>query len=216
VNDRFDGYLIANKSIPYSNEWQNTIFTINLNQEAQWVNITYISSFNASEPTIDAFAIDNIVIKKEVVQSGDYNIHIAATQNGSVTANTYLAAEGETITLAPAPNSGYELESLTVSKAGGGAVEVSSNQFVMPADNVVVTATFKPIQSGTEQISAESLSVFVNNRTVSVENAAAEVFISDIGGRIVAQGAGSGEYEVAQAGVYIVRAGAAVRKVVVK
>jgi hypothetical protein len=81
-------------------------------------------------------------------------------------------------------------------------------------DNIVIKKENQG--QAVSQTSADNLSVFVNNRTVSVENAASAVQVLDISGRVVAQGAGSGIYEVSQAGVYIVKSGAAVRKVAVR
>jgi hypothetical protein len=80
-------------------------------------------------------------------------------------------------------------------------------------DNIVIKKENQG--QAVSQTSADNLSVFVNNRTISVENAASAVQVLDISGRVAAQGAGSGIYEVSQAGVYIVKSGAAVRKVVV-
>ena len=61
---------------------------------------------------------------------------------GSISASASEAAEGETITLTATPASGYALDAWSVSGASGTPIEVSNNSFVMPAENVNVTATF--------------------------------------------------------------------------
>ena len=72
-------------------------------------------------------------------------INITESEGGKVLASPSAAAEGMTVTLAPTPDEGYELESLTVKDAGDAEVTVSENQFTMPATDVTVTATFKKL-----------------------------------------------------------------------
>lgn len=81
-----------------------------------------------------------------------YSITVASTTNGTVTVNgdKTQAAAGETITLTITPDSGYELDVLTVSN-NGGTVTVTDNKFTMPAEPVTVSATFKLKQQGGDQ-----------------------------------------------------------------
>lgn len=81
----------------------------------------------------------------------DYNVTYSAPSNGNYTIKvadgeassaTKTAHYGQTITLNATPNTGYSFTSWTVTKAGGGTVTVTNNQFTMPAENVTVTATF--------------------------------------------------------------------------
>jgi hypothetical protein len=72
-------------------------------------------------------------------------INITESEGGKVTASPSAAAEGMTVTLAPTPDEGYELVSLTVKDASDAEVTVSENQFTMPATDVTVTATFKKL-----------------------------------------------------------------------
>ena len=72
-----------------------------------------------------------------------FAITIAATENGTVSADVENAAEGDKVTLTITPAEGYELDQLSVA-AGETAVEVAEdNTFTMPAAEVTVTATFK-------------------------------------------------------------------------
>lgn len=72
-----------------------------------------------------------------------YDITIETATNGTVTADVESAAAGATVTLTATPDSGYELDTLTVTDGDNNEVTVTNNKFTMPASNVTVTATFK-------------------------------------------------------------------------
>lgn len=75
-----------------------------------------------------------------------YTVAIGTMTGGSVTASpgTSVAA-GTTVTLTPAADSGYVLDSLTVKDASGNDVLAQRNAFEMPQSDVTVTAVFKKI-----------------------------------------------------------------------
>ena len=80
----------------------------------------------------------------------DYTVTVNSAANGSVTAKkgaseVTTANIGDEITLTYNPDAGYQLDTLTVTKEGGGTVTVSNDKFTMPASNVTVSATFKEI-----------------------------------------------------------------------
>ena len=85
------------------------------------------------------FTLADYTITHSAASNGTYTIKVgdAAAVSTNTTANY-----GQTVTLAASPSEGYELSSWTVTKAGGGTVDVVSNQFSMPNDNVTITATF--------------------------------------------------------------------------
>ena len=85
------------------------------------------------------FTLADYTITHGAASNGTYTIQVADA--AAVSTNT-TANYGQTITLAATPSEGYELSGWTVTKAGGGTVDVVSNQFSMPADNVTITATF--------------------------------------------------------------------------
>ncbi len=62
--------------------------------------------------------------------------------NGTVTASPTEAVAGTTITITATPNEGYVLDAFTV-LAGEDPIEVTGNTFVMPDQDVTVSATFK-------------------------------------------------------------------------
>lgn len=85
----------------------------------------------------------------------DYTITKSAMSNGSVTVkigdNEVTTGNiGQTVTLEVTPAANHKLSTLTVTKEGGGTVELSpavsssvlTYTFTMPADNVTVAATF--------------------------------------------------------------------------
>ncbi len=64
--------------------------------------------------------------------------------NGTFSADRSSACEDAIITLSASPASGYELDTWTVNKSGGGTCTVNgSNQFTMPDVDVTVNATFQ-------------------------------------------------------------------------
>lgn len=82
--------------------------------------------------------------------SAIYSINIGGFANGSVTANPASAMIGTSVTLTIRPKIGYKLETLAVNGADSSAIALSgtgnSRTFVMPAQNVTVTAaTFAEI-----------------------------------------------------------------------
>ncbi len=93
-----------------------------------------------------------------LVVTGDmlYNVTVAdGIQNGTVVANPTSGKAGDLITLTVTPQPGYELETLTCTTEGGEPVTIENNQFVMPAANVTINATFKEIEyhySAVEQV----------------------------------------------------------------
>ncbi len=75
-----------------------------------------------------------------------YTVTVATgIENGTVAVDKTTAAAGATITLTATPASGYILYEYAVKTASGSPVQVSNNQFTMPASNVTVSATFKQL-----------------------------------------------------------------------
>lgn len=73
-----------------------------------------------------------------------YTVKVAeGIQNGTVAVSKEAANYQDEITLTITPNTGYELDTLTVTDAKGDTVNVADNKFTMPDANVTVKATFK-------------------------------------------------------------------------
>ncbi|MBO4870588.1 MAG: leucine-rich repeat protein [Muribaculaceae bacterium] len=94
-------------------------------------------------------------------------------ENGTVTADKEEAEEGDTVTLTVTPAEGYQLETITVNpETLELVVEVNeNNQFIMPADNVTVTATFSLIPPTMYTITIDEN---IENGTVTADKAEAE------------------------------------------
>jgi len=73
-------------------------------------------------------------------------------RNGTVTANRRYAERGDTVTITVKPDSGYELDTLTVKDASGSKIKVKDKgdgkfTFTMPASKVTVSAEFAEIET---------------------------------------------------------------------
>ena len=82
----------------------------------------------------------------------NYRIDVTATEGGTVTKDPAAAKAGETVTLTPAPEEGYEVGDVTVTDRFGDAVEVTENPdgtytFTMPNGQVSVNVTFVEVQT---------------------------------------------------------------------
>ena len=89
-----------------------------------------------------------------------YDITVQECENGTVAVDKTQAKEDETVTITAIPNEGYEVDSVTVSKAEG-TVAVKQNSdgtytFAMLAENVTVAVTFKktaePVETETLEL----------------------------------------------------------------
>jgi hypothetical protein len=109
---------------------------------------------NGSGPYTFAMPAAAVTVTAEF-EAVAYNIAIGSLSNGSIAAKVgnspaTTATMGQTVTLTVSPDGGgyeYVADSLTVTKAGGGAVTVTPGTegvytFAMPAANVTVTAEF--------------------------------------------------------------------------
>ena len=73
-----------------------------------------------------------------------HNITFSSATNGSVSYSGGTTAEaGSTVTLTIEPATGYELDTISVTKTGDSSEISTSTTFTMPDEDVTVTATFK-------------------------------------------------------------------------
>jgi hypothetical protein len=107
--------------------------------------------------TMPAF---NVTVSGVQFKPKDYTIGIGTFEHGSIVAKigdtpVSTATVVDTVTLTASPAYNYELQSVTVTKEGGGTIPVNGNgntwTFAMPASNVTVSAVFG--QNGTYAIS---------------------------------------------------------------
>lgn len=83
-----------------------------------------------------------------------YPVHVASSENGTVTVNPDRASKGDTVTITAAPNKGYELAGLTVT-CQDGQVKLSDQgsgkyTFTMPASHVTVEAAFQAVKEDSQ------------------------------------------------------------------
>ena len=110
------------------------------NQDLVWYKDNEIVAYgNTYTPTEDA----TLTAKREKV----YNIEteIEPEEGGTITVSQPMAKEGEKISFTVTENEGYELASITGVEY---TKEDNTYTFTMPANNVVITATFNAIETG--------------------------------------------------------------------
>ncbi len=81
-----------------------------------------------------------------VFEAVEYGITVEDATHGQVTTDKATATAGETITITTTSDENYELASISVVDADSQAVAVENGQFIMPASNVTISATFSAIQ----------------------------------------------------------------------
>lgn len=99
-------------------------------------------------------AIQSVTLPGKITTSSEGNGTITVPVNGA------KVDVGSTVTITTSPSSGYELESLTVTRdtTDNPTVTVTSNQFTMPNGNVTINATFVAAAPTTYTISYECYS----------------------------------------------------------
>ena len=104
--------------------------------------VVYDESTDTYTLTFTMKDLDNVTVSPRY-ENKKYNINIASSEHGTVTANNSKTKWGESVTLTVTPENGYRLSSLTV-MAGNTIITVSNYfTFVMPDSDVTVTAEFE-------------------------------------------------------------------------
>ena len=118
---------------------------------AQGVNTRNHMRYNDSNSLFSCYAPTSSVINKvyfykagEIPQPTYYAVNIAAgIENGTIAVNPTQAYAGATVTVTATPTSGYELATLTYTYGTETFdIDQTTMQFVMPAGDVTVNATF--------------------------------------------------------------------------
>lgn len=138
-------------------------------------NNTYTFSMPADHVTLSA-AFTAIV----------YNITLNNDNTkGTATLSATTATAGTAITVTVTPKTGYTVESVTATKAGGGTINVTDNQngtytFGMQSDNVVVAVNYSEVSSEPSDLFHESFGNASSARewddSYSVKTGVAEVY----------------------------------------
>ncbi|MBR5083734.1 MAG: endonuclease [Prevotella sp.] len=124
--------------------------------------------YYADEATVSLH--DNLTLYAQWEMS--YNITVSDTEHGTISASPLTATEGATVTLSAVPAEGYTHYLWTVTDDDGNPVQVTDNQFEMPACDVNVSATFvyvgQPgstvyrLVTSTDQLTAGSIYLIAN------------------------------------------------------
>ena len=125
-------------------------FTADATFQGGTVKIKGISISDADNNAIEAADVNVTVTAGGVTPPPTtYAITIATAENGIVSVDKSEATAGETVKVTATPAEGYELEAITV-KSGETTISLSAdNTFTMPAAAVVVSATFKKVDTPT-------------------------------------------------------------------
>ena len=145
VTQAANGTISADKEIAYAGD----IVTLTENANngyffSGWEVLTANNQIVAvSNDNTFVMPDSNVTVTASFAQG--FEITLANTANGTVTANKENALPGETITLTATPDTDYFLSTLLVLQSGDvdNTVTVTNNQFIMPSFDVTVFAIFK-------------------------------------------------------------------------
>lgn len=110
-------------------------------------------SITGASATINYETISNFIVL--IAPVSQYTITCNSSTGGTVSA-TSPAYEGSTVTMTVTPETGYELNALTVTDGSGNEVTVTDNTFTMPSSDVTVTATWKKVTTYTYTVSTST------------------------------------------------------------
>lgn len=139
-------------------------------------------NYNAAE---DATCTVDVTRKKSSSSSSDtsaptYGVSTGKTENGEISVTPAKAEAGETVTIKATPDSGYQLDKMTVKDKNNSIVKlkkVGDNEytFTMPVGKVSVDATFVQKDAADDSNAAEAgktIKLQIGSRIVNVDNEA--------------------------------------------
>lgn len=135
------------KGFKFSSADQNKTNQLKWNNSSKWFS-NYANAYDVGMAPVTLYR-DNSKYRAKTTQpaSGSFTASATgATWDGTKKHLSWMAS-GTTVTLTATPPSGMAVDTWTVTKASGGTVTVTNNQFTMPADQVTITVTWK--SSGT-------------------------------------------------------------------
>ena len=147
VNPSENGTVVANPTSGNMGDEITLTITPAEGYELESVTVTGVNTNVAVTVTDGKFTMpaDDVTVSATFKKS-TYTVTVNPVENGAVVANPTSGNMGDEITLTITPAEGYELESVTVTGVNTNvAVTVTDGKFTMPADDVVVIATFREI-----------------------------------------------------------------------
>ncbi len=122
--------------------------------------------FNAEDST---FIMPVGDVKVDVTFNKIYTINIVESENGTVASSKATAQVDETVKLTITPDLGYTVDEISILRNDGTAVfNAQDSSFVMPADSVKITTTFKKIDYTITLVENENGTVTVTAATAQV------------------------------------------------
>lgn len=139
-------------------------------------------NYNAAENTTCTV---NVTRKKSSSSSSDtsaptYGVSTGKTENGEISVTPAKAEAGETVTIKATPDSGYQLDKMTVKDKNNSTVKLKKADdneytFTMPVGKVSVDATFVQKDAADDSNAAEAgktIKLQIGSRIVNVDNEA--------------------------------------------
>lgn len=140
------------------------------------------NNYNAAENTTCTV---NVTRKKSSSSSSDtsaptYGVSTGKTENGEISVTPAKAEAGETVTIKATPDSGYQLDKMTVKDKNNSTVKLkkagdNEYTFTMPVGKVSVDATFVQKDAADDSNAAEAgktIKLQIGSRIVNVDNEA--------------------------------------------
>ena len=138
----------TNKAVTWESS-DDTIATVDNNGKVTAVKEGTATITATAADGSGEFATCTVTVERPYVPPANpnYRIDVTTTAGGTVTKDPAAAKAGETVTLTPTPDAGYEVGTVTVTDRFGEAVEVTENAdgtytFTMPNGQVSVEVTF--------------------------------------------------------------------------
>lgn len=131
----------------YFSDGENTIQPYNTFKIADYPDFADGDKYNVTGVYIQYSTTKEIAPRSlddlEKIEATKYAINLSSVENGSISTDPETeAADGIKVTLSATPDAGYMLGEWSVVDAESNPVEVTANQFTMPAMAVTVSATF--------------------------------------------------------------------------
>ena len=127
------------------NPGENNTWTATLPNQTE--EYTFAATSGSNNYTVAGGTCTVSVTQQVPPANPNYRVDIPTPEHGTVTADPAAAKAGETVSLTPTPEEGYEVGEVTVTDRFGDTVEVTENAdgtytFTMPSGQVSVNVTF--------------------------------------------------------------------------
>ena len=180
---------------------------------------------------------ENLELKSNKFMMPATDVNIAATfkltdykittnvENGRIIVPE-TAHYGDNVTFNINPDSDYKFISVSVKDTADKNIRlVGDNSFIMPDANVTITAIFeKEDHTPVTETAANAVNIYAHGNTIVVENATDEISVYDAMGRVIARkgrdvarhvSTGTTSIPVNAPGIYVVKTGSTVKRVMV-